>query len=195
MMIYQSNALYSYIPKNACSTLRFSVAKANGCISSLEQGHWIHANNTVFNATLAEAIKASYTFVILRCPYRRLASAYLDEFLLYDEYTAYFSLENFANTTDTLKNEIDLDIIDARTLTNHGVDGYEIFNDRCYADTAAFDIAVMKRDGRCPAHAALYDADLYHAVHKLYRQDIELYDEKCDSNNLLKQTDLPHPGA
>ena len=47
MMIYQKNTLYSFIPKNACSTMRLSIAYANGCIDSVEQGHWIHNNNPV----------------------------------------------------------------------------------------------------------------------------------------------------
>lgn len=81
MMIYGKNALYSFIPKNACSTLRLSVAIENGCIEDVEQGNWIHANNQSFNATLGEALKVDYSFVILRCPFRRLASVFLDKFV------------------------------------------------------------------------------------------------------------------
>ena len=81
MMLYKQNALYSFIPKNACSTLRLSVAITNGCINGIEQGHWIHANNQTFNATLGEAIKVDYSFVVLRCPFRRLASVFLDKFV------------------------------------------------------------------------------------------------------------------
>jgi hypothetical protein len=56
MILHQKNMLYSFIPKNACSTLRLSTAIESGCIDGIEQGHWIHANNQTFNATLAEAI-------------------------------------------------------------------------------------------------------------------------------------------
>ncbi len=61
--------------------MRLRIAQANGCIDSIDQGHWIHANNKTFNATLGEAIKADYTFTILRCPYRRLVSVFLDKFV------------------------------------------------------------------------------------------------------------------
>ena len=41
MMLYRKNALYSFIPKNACSTLRLSTAIENGCIDGIEQGHYL----------------------------------------------------------------------------------------------------------------------------------------------------------
>ncbi|HFU75986.1 MAG TPA: hypothetical protein ENK66_07045, partial [Arcobacter sp.] len=207
MRIYQSNALYSCIPKNGCSTLRLSVAITNGCIDGIEQGHWIHANNHTFNASLAEAIKVEYTFVVLRCPFRRLASVFLDKFvskkpdawqfrnilkrsfeldnltfrefvslikdnkmllhnihwrpqvsfLIYKNYSDYFCLEEFPKAVEILKSKIGFDVVDARKLTNHGTDSYKMLNDKCYADTMAFDIAVMKRDTLCPSHASLYD--------------------------------------
>ncbi len=79
LRIFHSNSIYSFIPKNACSTLRLSLALANGCISSPKDFNWIHQNNATFSADLASLILADYTFVILRCPYARLASAYLDK--------------------------------------------------------------------------------------------------------------------
>lgn len=81
IMLFNKNAIYSMIPKNACSTLRLSIALDNGCIESVEQGHWIHNNNDTFKPSLSEAIRANYTFVILRCPFRRLASVFLDKFV------------------------------------------------------------------------------------------------------------------
>ena len=79
--IYASNAIYSFIPKNACSTMRLSIALANGCIASRDDFRWIHYNNNTFNANLRDLYCADYTFVILRCPYSRLASTYLDKFV------------------------------------------------------------------------------------------------------------------
>jgi hypothetical protein len=79
LRIYSANAIYSFIPKNACSTLRVSLAIANGCIRDAKDFNWIHQNNDTFSADLASALTASYTFVVLRCPYARLASAYLDK--------------------------------------------------------------------------------------------------------------------
>lgn len=76
---FASQAVYSFIPKNACSTLRLSLALANGCISSLDQWTWIHANNPTFRANLRDLATARFTFVILRCPHARLASVFLDK--------------------------------------------------------------------------------------------------------------------
>lgn len=242
-MLYKKNVLCSFIPKNACSTLRISAAMENNCISSIEQGHWIHANNQTFNATLAEAIKVDYSFVILRCPFKRLASVYLDkfvskemdawlyrdslqrkvelddlsfrefvsslqknnllrfnihwrpqvDFLLYEQYSDYFSLENFKQAISTLKEKIGFEVIDARALTNHGTDKLKLLDDRCYADTPAFDLSVLKRQGSCPSHASLYDKELYQLVSELYSDDIALYKEKCDPRKLLKIQDFCSP--
>jgi hypothetical protein len=79
--IYQSDSIYSFIPKNACSTMRTSLAIANGCIKDSSDFNWIHQNNDTFIANLSELAKAKYTFTILRCPFSRLLSVYLDKFL------------------------------------------------------------------------------------------------------------------
>jgi Sulfotransferase family len=77
--IYPSDAIYSFIPKNACSTLRTTLAIANGCIKDSADFNWIHQNNNTFTASLSELAKAKYTFTILRCPFSRLLSVYLDK--------------------------------------------------------------------------------------------------------------------
>lgn len=81
LRIYGSGACCTWIPKNACSTLRFSVARANGCVADLSDIHWIHANNQTFNASSETAFQAPYTFVILRCPFARLYSAFINKFV------------------------------------------------------------------------------------------------------------------
>jgi hypothetical protein len=79
MMIFGENACCTWIPKNACSTLRFSVARANGCVADLSDINWIHNNNLTFSASTETAFRASYTFTILRCPYARLYSVFMDK--------------------------------------------------------------------------------------------------------------------
>lgn len=79
LKLYRANAIYSFIPKNACSTMRLSLAIANGCLKSPTEFNWIHHNNATFRATLQDLAVADYTFVILRCPYMRLASCFLDK--------------------------------------------------------------------------------------------------------------------
>lgn len=79
LSIYQSEAIFSFIPKNASSTLRYSLALENGCIEGPEDIAWIHENNLTFMANLDEILSSKYTFVILRCPYSRLSSMFLDK--------------------------------------------------------------------------------------------------------------------
>lgn len=79
LLHYPSGAVYSFIPKNACSTLRYSLARANNCISGPEDWVWIHPNNATFTATLPDLVRAPFSFVILRCPHARLASVFLDK--------------------------------------------------------------------------------------------------------------------
>lgn len=79
LSIYAADAIYSFIPKNACSTMRYTIGIANGTIAGPSDFNWIHANNLTFRASLAELTKAKYTFAILRDPYLRLGSCYLDK--------------------------------------------------------------------------------------------------------------------
>lgn len=76
---YASGSVFTFIPKNACTSLRTSLAIANGMISDASQMAWIHKNNNTFSANLPDLARASATAVIIRCPFRRLASAYLDK--------------------------------------------------------------------------------------------------------------------
>lgn len=79
MLHFDSGAIYTFIPKNACSTMRLSLAISNGMISDVKNGNWIHGNNTAFIPSLKEAYDSQYKYVILRCPFERLASFFLDK--------------------------------------------------------------------------------------------------------------------
>ncbi len=81
LSIYRLDTIYSFIPKNACSTMRTTIAYENGCIDNRSDFNWIHKNNSTFTASLSELAKAKYTFTILRCPFSRLVSAYLDKII------------------------------------------------------------------------------------------------------------------
>lgn len=82
LSIYPSNSIYSFIPKNGCTTLRASLATANGFITDIEkQINWLHNNSYTFSGSLKELICADYTFTVLRCPYGRLVSLFLDKFV------------------------------------------------------------------------------------------------------------------
>jgi hypothetical protein len=100
---YKSNAIYTFIPKNACSTMRFSLALANNCIKDESEWTWIHANNATFAASLRDLVTTPYSFVILRCPYRRLASVYLDKMISKRyEFWILQQLSNYAMSEDML---------------------------------------------------------------------------------------------
>ena len=75
----KSNSVCTWIPKNSCSTLRFSIAVSNGAISGTDQVDWIHKNNASFRASNKELLAADYAFVVLRNPFKRLLSFYCDK--------------------------------------------------------------------------------------------------------------------
>ena len=75
----KSNSVCTWIPKNSCSNLRYSIAIANGAISNISDLSWIHQNNRSFSASNKELLSAKYCFVLLRNPFKRLLSYYLDK--------------------------------------------------------------------------------------------------------------------
>ena len=224
LSIYAADAIYSFIPKNACSTMRYTIAMANGAIAGPRQFNWIHTNNLTFRASLAELAKAKYTFVILRDPFHRIASCYLDkmvdqtaiawtyhaltnyqtepalltfrdfvmnlrprlrgnehwrpqvDFLIYEHYDDIFCLEAFSDATVALRDRIGIDIRDARSLTKHGSEQFQpLVGDEPFADKPAHEIAGLKRAGRIPRSAQLYDAPLIAEVGQMYAADIAFY--------------------
>lgn len=70
--------IYSYIPKNACTSLRYAAGRQNGFVCDTLSLENIQA---CIQASLSEVREAKYTFVVLRCPYRRLVSTFFDKAL------------------------------------------------------------------------------------------------------------------
>ena len=234
LMHYASGAVYSFIPKNGCSTMRYSLAIANNCITSPEDWMWIHPNNSTFAANLPDLVRAPFSCVILRCPHARLASVFLDkivdktpelwqlyrlsgdgfdpdtltfrdfvnmiaqddiltanvhwrpqvDFLIYETYSQVFALEAFGTAVKTLKDEINLDIRDARKLTRHGTDGVTLQKSSLFSDMPLSKLSDMKRGGTLPARILLYDDGLAHLVAEVYAEDMTLYDTYLDSKQL-----------
>lgn len=232
--IYPSDAIYSFIPKNACSTMRTTLAVANGCIKDVADFNWIHQNNNTFSASLAELAKARYTFTILRCPFSRLLSVYLDKFLdrtpqawryvelhkraidieditfeffvksmtrqqirnsdihwipqenflVYEDYDDFFALEDIPTMAATLKQKIDLDLVDARPLTQHGADGYRRRAVKGAYRKRPFELLKRKQAGTLPTLKSMYSDELVACVKRAYRKDISLYKRKLGTENL-----------
>jgi hypothetical protein len=253
LKFYRSDAIYTFIPKNACSTMRLSLAIYNGCVDNISDVDWIHLNNPTFQADLPSLACASYTFVILRCPYSRLASVYLDkivdsrpddrnlysqlrgenpykkwkvlnkisakkrnkfidslsfydfvmslrqerirngnahwrpqvDFLVYKDYDNWFCIEEFSKAVTTLKNKINLDIVDARHLTLHGTDHLKKIQDQEFSTISSSDIREIKRNGECPSQSSLYNDELIKMVNVIYSEDIDVYTAAFGAKNLM----------
>ena len=108
-----------------------------------------------------------------------------EDFLVYDEYDAYYALEQFKSSIAEIEKKSGMDIVDARQLTRHGTDQFELLAEGCFADTPIADLAAMKRAGKAPSHACLYDAALAERVGELYEPDIELYASRFGTAGLL----------
>ncbi|MEM8820727.1 MAG: sulfotransferase family 2 domain-containing protein, partial [Pseudomonadota bacterium] len=110
LIVYRTGAIYSMIPKNACTSFRYSLALANGCIDGPEDFAWIHRNNRTFAASPREIACAPFTFVVLRDPLARLASVYLDKIVS--------RREQFWGLFDTMKDVTNPDAVTFRKFVD-----------------------------------------------------------------------------
>ena len=227
LSIYPINAVCTFIPKNACSTLRFSIAIANGFIRDIKDVQWIHNNNGTFRASQREASLASYTFVILRCPYTRIASCFLDkivdeiiffndelgnkvnfnfyeflleiqaqhpsdreqhwrnqtDFLHYEKYDDYFSLELFSEAIASLAAH-GLKVHDTRESINHGISSLKAV-DGDFSKVKAVEIKKMKEEGSAPNYKSMFSKVEIDLVKDIYKDDINLYKNHFGESELL----------
>ncbi len=223
LTIYPSNSIYSFIPKNGCTTLRASLATENGFITDIKQQiNWLHNNSYTFSANLRELACADYTFTVLRCPYGRLVSLFLDkfvdktpiawtfyrcsnnkfepddisfndfinylsqyphlltaeihwrkqsDFLIFEKYDDYFDFADFKKIKTTLKQKINLNLIDTRNITNHGQEKYKKINNKNYANMSVIELKKLKAQGYLPTLESMYTEKLRKKVQQLYQQD------------------------
>ena len=227
LSIYPLNAIYTFIPKNACSSLRFSVAVSNGFIEDLKDFHWIHQNNETFNPTQREIARASYTFVVLRCPFTRVVSCFFDQivggdfdftdssgnklsisfkdfikiiksqnrvdrnehwrnqsdFLHYEEYDEYFSLELFNDAVNKLEKK-GIKVFDTRVEMNHSLQGFKKNNGN-FTNTKEIEIKKMKEHGNIPSYKSMFDKETIELVNEIYSDDIALYKKYFRKDFLL----------
>lgn len=151
----KSNSICSWIPKNACSSVRFSFALHNGAIASKDDVNWIHRNNLSFAASDKELLKADYTFVILRNPFKRLLSFFLDKLC-----------------PQEINNKVDLSYERARSL--FGISENSTFES--FVNTIWYNPELLKKDHhtRNQCDFLIYkNYDMYFAVENLgYAQKI-----------------------
>ncbi len=243
---YSSGAIYTFIPKNACSTMRYSLSIANGFIDESTDPNWIHnnvhANSNPFRASDKDIATSEYTFVILRCPYKRLASAFLDkavdlkvpfqlqcksfnpaissreemigfmrgitfssfvksltslphesldehfrnqiDFLYYEDYDNWFNLEDFDAAKTALMNDLGLFIYDTRDKIGHHISGLSSVSGN-YSDATINDLYNMKRSGRIPDAASLYNEESKQLIDTHFNEDLKLYRAKFGKEGLL----------
>ena len=227
LSIYPINAVCTFIPKNACSTLRFSIAIANGFIRDISDIQWIHNNNETFRSTQREVSLASFTFVVLRCPYTRIASCFLDkivdeeisfndekgnkvslnfyefllhinsqqpsereqhwrnqsDFLHYEKYDEYFSLELFSEAITSLEVH-GLKVHDTRESIKHGLSSLKTV-DGDFSKMKAVEIKKMKKEGFAPNYKSMFSEAEIDLVNDIYKDDINLYKSHFGENDLL----------
>jgi hypothetical protein len=227
LSIYPLDAICTFIPKNACSSLRYSIAIANGFIKDLNDIKWIHSNNQTFIATQRELALSKYTFVVLRCPFTRVASCFIDkfvgrklkfndssgrkisvnfhdfltivksqtqsdrdehwrnqsDFLHFEKYDQYFSLESFSNATNALEDK-GFKVHDVRSVVKHDLSGFKRVEGD-FSKMRDVDLKIMKDQGMVPSYKSMFGAQEISLVNEIYSDDIELYKSHFGDRNLL----------
>ena len=229
LSIYPLDVVYTFIPKNACSTLRYSIAIANGFLSDISDIDWIHQNNPTFISTQREVSLASYTFVVLRCPYTRVASSFLNrivdeeyifyddaamtnrasinfhdflsiiksqhrsemdqhwrnqsDFLHYERYDEYFSLESFSEAIDSLGTR-GFTVHDTRTTLKHDLTNIERV-DGDFSKTKQKELQKMKEKSYLPSYKSMFGDVEIELANDIYNDDINLYKSHFGDNCLL----------
>jgi hypothetical protein len=105
---FKTRSVFTFIPKNGCTSLRTSLAISNGFIPDIKHLDWIHNNNTTMTCSLLELFNAPSASIILRCPFERIASCFFDKFTIKrinsDFYDAYINSDpNIYSFIDFLK--------------------------------------------------------------------------------------------
>ena len=227
LSIYPINSVYTFIPKNACSSFRYSIAVANGFLEDISEVEWIHSNNKTFISTQREIALAKFTFVVLRCPFTRIASCFLDkivdeiiffndemgnkvnfnfyefliqvqsqhqgereqhwrnqsDFLHYEKYDEYFSLELFSEAIASLEVH-GLKVYDTRESIKHGLSSLKTV-DGDFSKMKAVEIKKMKKEGFAPNYKSMFSAAEIELVNDIYKDDINLYKSHFGENELL----------
>ena len=81
LAIHRAESIATFIPKNGSTSLRIAVATANGVAAGFDDATMVRSSPSpsYAQADLRDLARASFTFAIIRDPFERLSSAYLDK--------------------------------------------------------------------------------------------------------------------
>lgn len=100
------------------------------------------------------------------------------DFLVYEAYDAYISLDDLAKASPMLAERAGLEIRDARSFSLHGNEIYDTVEKGVYADLSPADIRTLRSEGKTIDHLDLYDDALRKSAKRLYSKDIDIYEAK-----------------
>lgn len=238
MYCSNANIMTTFIPKNACTSLRYSFAQNNGYITAPSDINWIHSNNDSMMPTISEIQNSAYSFIILRNPFDRILSFFLDKFinsssdkndksygdtfqkfdkncsgkcftfkefinnlwmephliftdihtkpqssfLLIENYTEYYKLEEFNILSNKLRSEFSFELTDTRDFTLHTLVDIERKSSGYTGNISLEELSIMKNNKKhLPMQNNFFDEEDSFKVSALYLQDIILYCSKTNS--------------
>ena len=105
------------------------------------------------------------------------------DFLHYEKYDDYFSLELFSDAILSLQKK-ELKVFDTRSVINHDLSNLERINGD-FAKTKDLELRQIKIDGFAPNYKSMFGNSEIELVREIYNDDIELYKCHFGDKNLL----------
>ena len=105
------------------------------------------------------------------------------DFLHYEHYDDYFSLELFSDAIGILKSK-GFKVYDTRKILNHDISSFEKV-DGDFSKIKDIDIEKMKNDGHVPSYKSMFTELEVNLVNEIYGDDIDLYKSHFGNSALL----------
>ena len=105
------------------------------------------------------------------------------DFLHYERYDDYFSVESLSDAVSSLESRR-FSLIDTRTSLKHDLSNYKKV-DGNFSKTKDLDLKIMKDEGKSPNYKSMYSNQEINLVKEIYNDDIELYKSYFGEKNLL----------
>ena len=105
------------------------------------------------------------------------------DFLHYEHYDDYFSLELFSDAIGILKSK-GFKVYDTRKILNHDISSFEKV-DGDFSKIKDIDLEKMKNDGRLPSYKSMFTELEVNLVNEIYGDDIDLYKSHFGNSALL----------